>query len=359
MNKKAAFARTPLSRQVADFLRAEILSHYSPGDQLEAESKLCEKLEVSLTTMREALSVLAQEGLIERSQGKGTFVCDPPDGRHVAILIDLDISHPQTSYFFLRTVQVLRTFCARAGFEARLYVGHATPFGEESGALTCEEFLRDLEARRFSAVATIATQPYGQYMVPLQQQNVPVIGGGGSFPLHVELDTEGLIRAGVDILAKRGRKNLAVIGTGGATCHRVFTAQMAAHELPVREEWLLTSIPHGPEQPDWDVYQPLWSGNDRPDGLLVTDDMLLMPTIMAALQAGVQIPGELLVATHVNRGAPLCCPVPLIKLEIDPDQYALRIGAMLTDVLAQRPVAENPAVLGFTTRDETRSAVAV
>src|SRR6516164_7428856 len=49
---------------------------YAPGSQLPSESELSRELGVSRVTVREALRVLAQEGLLVKVQGKGTFVSD-------------------------------------------------------------------------------------------------------------------------------------------------------------------------------------------------------------------------------------------------------------------------------------------
>src|SRR5581483_9202418 len=66
---------TPLYRQVADELRSEIEEGvYREGDRIASESELCKKFEVSRITVRQAIQELANEGFLERSQGKGTFV---------------------------------------------------------------------------------------------------------------------------------------------------------------------------------------------------------------------------------------------------------------------------------------------
>ncbi len=60
---------------VAQGLRGRILSGEWPGGlALPAEQELSRQYEVALGTMRQALQMLVQEGLIERVHGRGTFV---------------------------------------------------------------------------------------------------------------------------------------------------------------------------------------------------------------------------------------------------------------------------------------------
>jgi GntR family transcriptional regulator len=48
-----------------------------PGDPVSTESQLCQQFSVSRTTVRQALSRLVFEGLIERHRGRGSFVTEP------------------------------------------------------------------------------------------------------------------------------------------------------------------------------------------------------------------------------------------------------------------------------------------
>jgi GntR family transcriptional regulator len=51
---------------------------WKPGECIASERELCDIYQVSRMTIRQAIGELAQEGLLLRIKGKGTFVCDEP-----------------------------------------------------------------------------------------------------------------------------------------------------------------------------------------------------------------------------------------------------------------------------------------
>lgn len=68
-------ARAPKYQRIADELRRRVQAgDYAAGDRMPAETDLTEQFKVSLPTVRQALSVLRAEGLIESRHGIGTFV---------------------------------------------------------------------------------------------------------------------------------------------------------------------------------------------------------------------------------------------------------------------------------------------
>ncbi len=71
---------TPLYSQVATLLRHRISSAiWKKGEQLPVIEALMQEFSVARTTVRQALALLEDEGLIQRSRGKGTFVTNTPD----------------------------------------------------------------------------------------------------------------------------------------------------------------------------------------------------------------------------------------------------------------------------------------
>jgi GntR family transcriptional regulator len=63
----------PYYHQLKEILRAEI-EHRHVGDQLPHDHELCARFEVSRTVVRQAMTDLQNEGLLERHKGRGTFV---------------------------------------------------------------------------------------------------------------------------------------------------------------------------------------------------------------------------------------------------------------------------------------------
>jgi GntR family transcriptional regulator len=79
----------PAWAQAAQHIRRQIeTGRYAGGERLPSESELAESFELSRLTVRQAMAKLADEGLVERKQGVGTFVTP----RKLAVQHDLSLS---------------------------------------------------------------------------------------------------------------------------------------------------------------------------------------------------------------------------------------------------------------------------
>jgi GntR family transcriptional regulator len=66
---------TPLYRQIAEHLYSEIASgDLAPGSPIGSETELQKRFNVSRVTLRQAVGLLVEQGLVVRKQGKGTYV---------------------------------------------------------------------------------------------------------------------------------------------------------------------------------------------------------------------------------------------------------------------------------------------
>jgi GntR family transcriptional regulator len=69
-----------LYRGLSDYLKNEIMhGRFAIGTQIPTELDLCSRHKVSRTTVRQAIQHLVAEGLLDRQQGRGTFVVARPN----------------------------------------------------------------------------------------------------------------------------------------------------------------------------------------------------------------------------------------------------------------------------------------
>ncbi|MGE5514842.1 MAG: GntR family transcriptional regulator [Bacteroidota bacterium] len=70
--------RLPRYQRLRDQIAAEIAAQrWRPGEAIPSESELATMHDVAVGTVRHAIDVLVAEGLVERAQGRGTFVRRP------------------------------------------------------------------------------------------------------------------------------------------------------------------------------------------------------------------------------------------------------------------------------------------
>lgn len=79
-----AQAVTPLYVQLMNNIEENINNRvFLPGEKLKSESEMAKEYGVSIITVRNAIGALIKKGLVERKQGKGTFISKPKYTRNI------------------------------------------------------------------------------------------------------------------------------------------------------------------------------------------------------------------------------------------------------------------------------------
>ena len=167
--------------KLAQALRDRILlGEWAPGELIPAESTLAQSYGVALGTIRQALSLLVEDGVLQRRHGKGTFVTKGVDGASMMRFFrfrGLDDDSSTTPHSRILTSR-LRSAS----------VQEAHVFGLEHGAQVLQlERVRSLDAEPclletivlplpiFGALAESDTDAWDDLLYPMYQQRCGVV----------------------------------------------------------------------------------------------------------------------------------------------------------------------------------------
>ncbi len=293
-----------LPKRIAATLRAQLENGtYKAGDRFPSQNELARTFLTSTVSAREAVALLVEEGLLERRFGSGTYVTGRTPERFVAVVTELDVSHPAASPAFLIMMQAVRRHLAAAGLQTRVYIGHTSPFGTAAPErITSWEFWHDLEAGRIIGLVTVGMDAHlGQTAVA--GRSIPHIDGSTMDGVRFWDDRE-LVFKGLRALARQGCRQVACVVQSKGLTHpllELFKREVKRRGLLTRPEWtVLAPLLH--ERGDGAAaFRSLWLSHDeKPDGLLVLDDMLYRDMAPTFLVNGIRVPEDLIVVSHAN-----------------------------------------------------------
>ncbi|MBI4028171.1 MAG: substrate-binding domain-containing protein [Verrucomicrobia bacterium] len=347
--------RQPLHQQIAARLHDQILRHAKPGLRLEAESRLAKRFKVAVHTVREALSALAQKGLVERRHGSGTYVAHRDVRQHIALWLVGGNYHPQSSYWPARVSEQLHALLRSRGLRVKTYSVHF-PIAGPTADVAHEEFLEDISCRRISAIGIVHGPVDSKTTRIIRDHRIPVVGNvvaRASRSFAVGEDQLALVRAGAERLAKMGARRIAFMGwlppgVDSAQIHGVFKSSVTRHGATTRDGWVRGDLHPALPGAGYEEFREIWTvEREKPDGLLVTDDVLFQDVVTAILELGIAVPERLKVVAHANKGAVTCPFFPAARMESDPDAHAQAAAELLIKLARREPVSPRTVELPF------------
>ena len=332
--KKHNYTRKSVPQGIAEVLAKEITAHHRPGDALETVQVLASRFEVSVATIRNALLILSKDGIVESIHGSGTYVREAQPLRHVAVLTQMDAANFHKLYFFWRVIQFVNDELEKKGIPSRCYTGYGRA-GVHAPSKLSLDFLHSLHKNMLTGVVCVGVDEQSHLPDVCERQGVPIVGMHGS-AFQVAIDFEGMIRAGLKELAVQGKKRVALFANQLASPDLTAFIQQEAELLGMesRREWIHTDLIASRNSGGWASFKSMWSGfGVKPDGIVCLDDILFSDIFMALIELGIQVPSQLSVVTHANRGSGLHYPIPVTFLEFDPDIHGKMLTASLLDLM--------------------------
>jgi GntR family transcriptional regulator, arabinose operon transcriptional repressor len=345
----------PLYLQLADQLREQINQGLlKPQERLPPEVELADQLRVSRGTVRQALEILVQQGLLQRAPKRGTIVV-VPEARPGPQLIGLIVPFLHDAF----TTDILR------GAEGTLRrQGYSLIFCDSEGDLAVER--NQIERLKHENVSGLILFPNAVADEPtMLRQTLPP-----GFPLvlidrqlpdittdTVLVDNIGGAQTVVSHLLALGHRRIACItpfGRPKSVEARIQGYEQALHEagiLPLAAISLARPLPasdNGAPSFSPEALAPiehLLSVADRPTALFCINDFIALGVMRHILARGLRIPDDIALAGFDDIPIALHMPVPLTTVAQPKYEIGRQAAQLLLDQLASAVAPSRTIIL--------------
>jgi DNA-binding LacI/PurR family transcriptional regulator len=133
----------------------------------------------------------------------------------------------------------------------------------------------------------------------------------------------------------------------------VFDQTLAELGMVSHPKWIAGEFNPALPGSGWEAFRDVWTAlPEKPDGLLVTDDVLFRDAARAIAELGIAVPERLKVVTHANRSsAHPPAPFPHTRFEFDPATDARALVGLLARRLAGESAPTEPPRMPFAVVD--------
>lgn len=331
----------PLYLQIIDDIRFQIKSGIlKVGDQVGSQNELAKKYNVSLITVKKALSELIKDGVLYSRVGKGTYVADKSEKTSPAVsntigLVLQDLKSPffsliaqeAESYAFEKGYSILFTQSTGQQAKEEAQIAHFVEMGVTGliiASMTHEyyanETIRRLHNEGFPYVMVSYIHDPDIYFVGTDHEY-------GGYLATRHLIEEGYQRIGY-INGEEG--NLV-----GELRYKGYARALEEANREVNEIFLFR-LPRGGEWHDftsgYEIGQRFIHLKKRPDAMFVYNDLAALGFQRAVLEAGLQIPQDVAIVgfDDIDRAAYARVPLTTVKQPIKD------IGSLAVDVVLRR-----------------------
>ena len=321
-----------------------------PNAKLPTVVQLRDQFGVSVATLNSALTELEAQRVIRRKHGVGIYVSRQIRHRNVCLLCDPSFFRASgaSPFWNLLVVQVRE----RAEAEREAFSFHFTAddpavalSDEVTSAPLQNGLVNDITNGRVDGILCVGVlKPTMEW---LSRQQVPIVTFAGPGPYTVGIKTEEVIRVGVSALAEKGCQRIGywspvspyrvcetslplstdetrffeacVTGAGlvpnPALIHRnsPLVTPGEYHTLSHQEQGFNMVM---------ELFGPDSDPNQRPDGIISTDDMQTQGALTAFQRLNITVGTDIQIATHANVGSPVLLgwEDALTLIEVDPGE---------------------------------------
>ncbi|MBI4024573.1 MAG: substrate-binding domain-containing protein [Verrucomicrobia bacterium] len=344
-----------VSRQLEQMIRSGRLAE---GHRIPPASQLTKQWGVNYKAIHRAMTVLNAAGLIERKQGRGTFVKSPSDKAIVGLLVAFDLLD-ESAHFYRALVQAVRRAIGEKNWRC-LFYDSLDARDDRLRREVLRRFHHDLRHHEFKALIFLGydTERGVDDEVP---QSLPSAAfypvSTPAYKADVELDYCDFTYAAFSRLARKGCKRIAYFRAFWHSRYVLsrdlngFADAASAQHLAVTSDtvYQLKGVAHSSggaferhaheKMLEWISN---WKTKERPDGLIVSDDILMRGVARALHESAIRVPEQIKVVCATNEGIEHPYVTPITRYEFSPRDIARELVAILWKRIVGRSEGEMP-----------------
>ena len=352
----------PVYQQIEKLLRSDIESGVlACGSRLPSVRALGRRYQTSVFTIQTALRFLSDDGLIDRTRGRGTFITSSSTKlTNVGICFGADLWHGGEMAFYRSLYDKLVGELGSRKVRHRLWVDTrpAAMQGEPLPELVEAASRRAHQGLIVGITNSVEMSWLTKLGLPLAVFGTPPISA------RVGMDNDQLFELALGDLRDRGCRTVGMItpaavikqplATSSGDVERFFASfmqRLGDFGLTTRNSWVRTPsrmlLNQEHEEFGYREFHELWNQPERPDGLFVYPDTVVKGVITAILQESVAVPEDLKLVFHRNEDTPVLCPLEASWMVTDTGSLAKALIGLVERQLAGQEVEPIRIPFGF------------
>ena len=348
---------------VINYIEGQIAAQVlRPGDKLPSENELAEQFGISRQTVRKAIGMLEEEGIVRRVKGSGTYLSfDRRENLEQKNSIAVVTTYVD-SYIFPKTIQGIENVLFESGYSVQISFTNNTLEREKS-------ILEDLLSRDDVAGVIVEGTKSGlpNPNLPLYRQllsrKVPVLFINTYYPEldapHVSLNDVEAARKAVQYLIDHGHRDIGAIlkldDGQGRQRYLGYLSAMYAAGLSVTDSRMVWIDTDESKQLAY-CTDKLLNRVEACTALFCYNDQIAFQLIRILTGKGIRVPQDVSIISIDDSDLALHSEVPITSLPHPKEKLGAKAAEILLQLIAGR---KKDATFEFDTRVVERESVAV
>ena len=331
-----------------------------PGDKLPSENELSERFQISRQTVRKALSVLEEEGIVRRIKGSGTYLHSGnrgiAEGKNTIALVTTYVD----SYIFPKTIQGIESALFESGYSVQISFTNNTLEREKS-------ILQDINGREDIAGVIVEGTKSGlpNPNIPLYRQlmakKVPVVFINTFYPEldvpHVSLNDVSAAEKAVNYLIAKGHRDIGAIlkldDGQGRLRYLGYLSAMEAAGYPVTDSRMVWIDTDESKQLAY-CTDKILNRVEACSALFCYNDQIAFQLIRLLTARGIRVPEDVSVISMDDSDLALHSEVPITSLPHPKEKLGAKAAEVLLEMIAGK---KKDVTYEFETRVVERQSV--